>query len=287
MMQKLMTFITAIALSIGPCFSQSSVWKINKNENTLYLGGSVHLLRAEDFPLPKEFDTAFDKSERLVLEADAEQMSNPAIAQGMMTQAMLAGDASLQTLLNEETYKLLEAKCGEFSIPMASVMKLKPGMLVNLLDAMKLQQLGFTPQGVDVYYLSKAKEKNATLDFLETIDFQINLLVNMGAGYENEFVLYSLENSDNLEKDINTLIPEWKNGTSKEVDTQTQEMKAKFPSVYKSMLTDRNNNWLPQIETYLNDAKVAFVIVGLAHLHGEDGLLAQLHTKGYAVKQVK
>jgi uncharacterized protein YbaP (TraB family) len=286
-MKKLITLFSAVALSFGFCFAQSSVWQISKNGNTLYLGGSVHLLRAEDFPLPKEFDVAFDKSELLVLEADVEQMSNPEVAQGIMAQAMLPDDVTLQTVLTAETYSLLEAKCAEFSLPMANVLKLKPAMIISVLEAMKMQQLGFTPQGVDVYYLTKANEKNKKIDFLETVDFQINLLVNMGNGYENEFVKYSLEDFDNIEKEINALIPEFKNGTSKAVESEIQEMKEKFPSVYKSLYADRNNNWLPLLETYLKDTKVEFVIVGMAHLHGADGLLAQLQHKGYTVKQVK
>ena len=61
-MKKFITLIIT-ALSFVFCFSQSSVWKIGKNGNTLYLGGSIHLLRAEDYPLPQEFDATFAKSE--------------------------------------------------------------------------------------------------------------------------------------------------------------------------------------------------------------------------------
>ena len=54
----------------------SSVWVISRNGNTLYLGGSIHILRDDDFPLPTEFDLAFSQSTVLVLEADLEQMEN-------------------------------------------------------------------------------------------------------------------------------------------------------------------------------------------------------------------
>ncbi|GHT51762.1 TraB/GumN family protein [Bacteroidia bacterium] len=279
--------MAAVVSSSGFCFSQSSVWEVSKNGNTLYLGGSVHLLRAEDFPLPKEFDTAFDNSDMLVLEADVEQISSPDVAQRMMAQAMLSGDTTVQTLLNAETYNLLAAKCEEFSIPMANVLKLKPAILVMLLEVTALQQLGFTPQGVDVFYLAKAKEQSKELDFLETVDFQINLLVNIGNGCENEYVQYSLEELVNIEEEINAMIPEWKNGTSEAGESENQDMKEKFPSVYKSLISNRNNDWIPRIETYLADKKVEFVVVGLGHLHGADGVLAQLVKKGYTVNQVK
>ena len=54
----------------------SSVWKISKDGKTLFLGGSVHVLREKDFPLPQEFDQAFERADILVLEANVEQASD-------------------------------------------------------------------------------------------------------------------------------------------------------------------------------------------------------------------
>lgn len=82
-MKKIIALSVAVIMSIGITLSQSSVWEISKNGNTLYFGGSVHILRSEDYPLPKEFDMAFDNSDMLVLEADAGQMGNPEVAQKM------------------------------------------------------------------------------------------------------------------------------------------------------------------------------------------------------------
>jgi uncharacterized protein YbaP (TraB family) len=287
-MKKTITLSVAMALSIGISFAQSSVWEISKNGNTLYLGGSVHILRAEDYPLPQEFDMAFDKSDILVLEADVAQMQNPEVAQKMMAQSMLPSDETLQTVLDAETYKLLADKSAELSFPLDNMQKMKPAMVVTFLTMGKMQQLGFTPQGVDTHYETKARENNMKIDFLETIDFQIDLFTNMGTGYENEFVKYSLEELDNVEKQINLLIPEWRNGSSTLLETVINpELKEKFPTVYQTINIDRNNDWLPILETYLQDERVEFVVVGLAHLHGEDGLLALLRNKGYVVKQVK
>lgn len=286
-MKKLITSFFAVAFSFGFCFAQSSVWEVSKNGNTLYLGGSVHLLRTEDFPLPKEFDTAFEKSEMLIFETDIEQLSNPAIAQKMMANAMLPEDQTLQTVLNEEVYKQLDAKCKEIGLPIANVQKLKPAMLINILTIMRMQQLGFIPQGLDTHYHSKAKETKKEIEFLETIDFQLNLITSMGIGYENEFVQYSLDDLENIEKEISVLIKEWKDGASEQLKTQISEMKEKFPTVYQSMLINRNNEWLPKIEAYLTNKKVEFIVVGLAHMHGTDGLLEQLKNKGYQITQVK
>jgi uncharacterized protein YbaP (TraB family) len=286
-LKKNSLLFVAVVSSFNICLAQSSVWEVNKDGNILYLGGSIHTLRAEDFPLPKEFDKAFEQSEMLVLEADVEQASSPEATQKLMAKAMLPGEETLQTILNEDTYKKLEAKCNELSLPIASVMKLKPSMVATILTMLEIQQLGFTPQGVDTYYLTQAKEKNKKIDFLESVDFQIELLANLGTGYENEYIQYTVEELGNTAKEMEQLLPDWKNGTSIYVETAIAEMKNKFPKAYNSTLPERNNAWLPKIENYLSDKTGAFVVVGLMHLLGEDGLLAQLQSKGYTVKQVQ
>jgi uncharacterized protein YbaP (TraB family) len=90
-----------------------------------------------------------------------------------------------------------------------------------------------------------------------------------------------------MDKEIPLLIASWKKGVFDELLPDMLLSKEKFPTGYHAMFTGRNNNWMPKIENYLADDKVTFVIVGLAHLHGPDGLLELLKNKGYEIKQVK
>jgi uncharacterized protein YbaP (TraB family) len=63
-------------------------------------------------------------------------------------------------------------------------------------------------------------------------------------------------------------------------------MRAETPDLYDSLLRQRNLKWIPQIERMLRDADKEFVLVGAAHLVGEDGLLQLLQAKGYGVRQL-
>ncbi|MDR2358607.1 MAG: TraB/GumN family protein [Prevotellaceae bacterium] len=286
-MKKLIVLFISSFLFAAPCFSQSSVWEISKNGKTLYLGGSVHILRSEDFPLPKEFDVAFEKAPLIVFEADIDQLSTQEITQTIIAESMLPGDQTLQSLLDTNTYAQLKALCEKFSLPIEKLQKIKPVMLLNTLLVQQLQQLGLTSQGVDAYYLAQAKKAGKETGFLETADQQIAMLTGMGAGYENEYVQYSLEDFNEMEKEISILIASWKKGVFDELLPDMLRGKEKFPTAYNALFTERNNDWLPKIENYLLSGKVTFAIVGLAHLHGSDGLLELLKNKGYEIKQVK
>jgi uncharacterized protein YbaP (TraB family) len=198
----------------------------------------------------------------------------------------LPDEQTLQTVLDEATYNRLAEQCKKLSFPIGNAMNLKPGMLLNSLTIMQMQQFGFTPQGLDAYYLSKAAEAGKETGFLETVEQQIDMLTGMGEGYENEYARYMLDDWDKMEESIPELIETMKSGTFDLLLPDILSMKEQFPSVYKTMLSGRNHAWIPQLEAYFTAQTPAFIIVGLAHLPGEDGLLELLKNKDYDVKQL-
>ncbi len=287
MKKIILIFFTSFLLT-NLCFAKSSVWKISKDENILYIGGSVHILRAEDYPLPEEFETAFTECSILVLEADMDQLSKPEIIQYISTiNVKLPDGETLKTVLDEETYLYLAEKCNELGIHLEEANTLKPSIIVNLLTMVQMQKLGFQVQGVDFYFRSKAKEESKETGFLETVDFQIDLLFNIGEGFEDEYLLYSIKDMDNLEEDLPAIVSGWRDGNAGRLEQEMLEMKEDFPTVYKKIFTDRNEAWIPLIENYLAGQETAFVIVGAAHLYGKEGLLEQLKNKGYQIEQLE
>ena len=157
---------------------------------------------------------------------------------------------------------------------------------MTVLSVLQIQKKGFTQQGIDQYYLDSAKKENKPVRFLETVQYQISVLVGMGEGYENDFVRYSLQDMDNTNTAIETLVSEWKKGSASISEVALTEMKQEWPLIYKTLVTDRNNAWTPQILGFLVSGQVHFVIVGYLHLHGEDGLLRQLENFGCTVEQL-
>lgn len=274
-------------ISVSCVFAQSSVWKVTNGDKVLYLGGSSHLLRTEDFPLPAEFDKAFETSQQLVLEADINSVSTPEMAQYIMMKSMLPAGKTLKSILSDDVYSELSKICAKNNIPIENVQNLKPVMLMTILEMVQIQKLGFQPQGVDVYYLTKQIGRNGDLSYLETVESQIELLTTMGDGFEDEYVKYSLKDMKNIESEIAIMIKEWRKGTTKFITKELKKHTKQFPTVYNKLFTQRNNNWLPQIEQFLQDDKVEFVVVGLGHLVGKDGLLKLLKNKGYKVEQLR
>jgi hypothetical protein len=58
-----------------------------------------------------------------------------------------------------------------------------------------------------------------------------------------------------------------------------------YPDLHQKIIVDRNRRWLTQIETLIAQGHDAMVVVGAAHLVGQDGVIAMLKTRGYKLEQ--
>jgi len=283
-MKFLLNFLF-IALSALPLFSQTSIWQVEGNGTTLYIGGTVHVLSKADYPLPKEYDEVYSKAEELVFEADIAAMSDPTLAGQIMMSSMYTDDRTLSSVLNEESYSKLSKECKKAGIDIKKMEKLKPSMVILTLTMMSLQDMGIGEEGVDQKFYSKAKEDGKDLDFFETVKEQVNMITSMGEGNESEYVLHSLNDLKDTEDMMKEILADWKKGTSGIINETLDEMKKDYPNIYKTLVLDRNNAWMPKIDSFLEDKDVEFILVGTLHLHGSDGLIAQLKNKGYNVVQ--
>jgi uncharacterized protein YbaP (TraB family) len=266
--------------------AQTSVWKVTGKGTTMYLGGTFHLLRASDFPLPAQFDSAYAHSSAIALETNPDELQKPEVTQKMMQKMMLPEGKTLKTVLADSSYKALEKVCAGMGLPIDNLSQLKPSMVTLVLTMMQIKKMGFSSDGVDKTFAAKAKNDGKKILFLETIDQQISFITNIGEGIENEFVMQSIADLEKTEKEFPELVNGWRTGSDKEMSKDAEEMKNEFPDMYKSLLVDRNNNWLPIIESYLDTPETEFVLVGSAHFYSPDGIVKMLKDKGYKVEQM-
>ncbi|GHU71561.1 TraB/GumN family protein [Spirochaetia bacterium] len=271
--------------------AESSVWQISKDGNTVYLGGSVHIL-PQKTKIPGAFNKAFEAADVLVFEADiSELQENPALVQSLQSKMLLPEGQTLKNVLSSESYQKLSDACTLFGFSITQVEQMKPSMVLNVLSVMQLQQNGFTETGVDAYYMEQSEKKHKKMMFLESVDFQIDLTVSMFDDNIDEYIGYSLadleKDKDTLKTEMEKMLNDWANGTDEYIVQLNTEMQADYPFVYDRLIKDRNNAWVPVIEGYLGSPPVEFIIVGLAHIHGEDGILKQMKEAGYSVNQVR
>ncbi len=274
-------------LGASQAFADSSVWSVHSGDNVLFLGVTVHLLRPGDYPLPDEFERAYEASTELYFETDIGSMNDLAVQAQMLQQLTYGDDKSLRSVLNDEAYTALSAYTATAGLPIAMLEKFKPGLLVSTLQVLAFQGMGFTPQGVDAFFHTRAVGDGKSEGQLETIDEQIGFIAAMGEGNESEFILISLEELGEIGDVMEEMIGAWRSGDSAALsDLFVDEMKAESPELYDSLQLQRNLKWVPQIEQMLEDQDTEFVLVGAAHIVGENGLLDLLEKKGYEIRKL-
>jgi uncharacterized protein YbaP (TraB family) len=265
----------------------SPVWKVEKNGHHLFIGGTIHVLASADYPLPSSFDRAYRQSEILVLETDMQKLQSPGFQATMLRELTYSDGRNLQKVLDRNTYRELEQFFSARGIPMEAIVNFKPGMVVTMMTMVELQRLGIDGVGVDAYYSARAIEDRKKLGKLEPVETQIAFLANMGAGQENEMLSFSLSDVEQLPGMMKSMKDAWRRGDVGKLEKLgISELKKDFPEIYKALLLDRNNAWMPKIEAMARTKEIELVLVGALHLAGRDGLLAQLKSRGYSIKMM-
>jgi len=265
--------------------AETSLWEISKGNRTLYLGGTIHMLKKEDYPLPSEYNKAFAMADKLVVETNIDATQTPAFGKKMTRLLSYDSNKTLKLALDNATFSQLSQYVSARGLFIESFMTFKPVMVVLTLSMMELARIGMTGMGVDEHFYRKAQSVNKPLAYFETAEQQLNFIVNMGAGNDNKLIQQTLAEISQMESIIQKMKSAWRTGNeSKLAETTIVDMMRDYPELYQTILVQRNNNWMPTIENMLRDKGIELILVGALHLVGEDGLLQQLRLKGYQVK---
>jgi uncharacterized protein YbaP (TraB family) len=287
LVKKILLSLFAISIWF-PAFAGTPVWKVEKNGSRIFIGGTVHLLTPADFPLPEAFDIAYQQSDKIIFEANIDDMETPEFQVSMMQMLSYPKDQNLKLALGEETYQALSRYCENHNIPIEGLLPFKPGMVSMILSMTELQQLGFTGTGVDAFYNQKAKQDNKPVAALETVEQQLNFIAGMGKGQEDNLIIYTLNEMEKLPQVMDAMMTAWRNGDLNQLENVASiSLRENFPSIHEELIVKRNNAWMPKIEALFNTANVEFILVGSLHLSGKTGLIEQLKTRGYTIEMLE
>jgi uncharacterized protein YbaP (TraB family) len=266
--------------------TRHSLWKAEGKRCSVYLLGSIHVLKAGDYPLPAPIESAFSNAPVVVFETDIGAMEKPDAQMQIMSKAMLPEGQSLQEQLSPALYTRFTNQLQEAGLPALMVERFKPAIAALTLEVMELQKLGYDPEyGLDKHFYALAEKAGKQVVPLETIEFQIRLLTDLSKE-EGEMVMKStLDDLDTTKKDVQDLLKAWQTGDANGLEKMLNEAAHDAPAVFKRLVSDRNQRWVPKIEEWLQGDKNVIVIVGAGHLVGKDGVVELLRKKGSKVVQ--
>ena len=276
----------APAQVVGNGYNNSLIYKIQSDTNTVYILGSLHALAEEYYPLTRSFTYSYYNSQKVIFEVDPEILFSTTPKPEIEKQSMFTDGMTLKKALTPKTYGLLIKKLGEMGIDPKDVAKYKPWKIYMLVGSTLDSAKDFRPDlGIERYFYQKAKDAGKATGGLETLQDQLNVFDKLSFQEQEALLLEVLQGGKTQEKRFVQMVKSWHQGNLNGMEQFVETFKA-YPKFYQAILVKRNRNWVPQIEEFLKDTKNYFVVVGVAHLAGTDGLIALLQDKGYTLERV-
>lgn len=284
---KSCTLTLLITTLASGTLAKSCLWKVTSESGTLYLQGSIHLLKADNYPLAPAIEDAYAASTALVLEVDMKEMAAPEAQQNIGTKALLPAGESLSQILDEDSYQALTAACEKAGLPIAALERFKPWFAAMTVSLTQLQRMGFNGQyGLDTYFAGKAEADGKKVIGLESVEFQINLLASLAAENPNDYTQRALAALKDIQADTDALVNAWETGDIDALGALISKSFEGYPHLYKTFVQDRNERWLKTLQHLLETSEIHMVVIGAGHLSDEKGLIELLKEKGYTLEQL-
>src|SRR5438105_57535 len=204
--------------------TKHSAWKVQGAKCSVYLLGSVHVLKEENYPLPAVFESAFSNASVVVFETDIGAMMKPETQMSLMTKAQLPAGQSLKDMLTEETYAGLLSHLKGNGIPEVLVSRIKPGFAVMMLAMLEMQKQGYDPQaGMDLYFYKRTQKEGKTVRGLESLDFQLGLICDLRKEEGEAMMKSTLTDLKEAKTKFGALITAWQTGDNASIEKLMNE----------------------------------------------------------------
>jgi uncharacterized protein YbaP (TraB family) len=251
--------------------------------------GSIHIGTEDIYPLDSSIEDAFGETDFLVVEADPSLVNEGELVSMLQQYGLYPHYNGLSKNMPKDLYDELDAKMREFGEPLGDLEIFRPWVVQMIYEQYVEESLGYSGEnGIDEHFLNEAQDNEKKVLQLESIDFQFKLLSSISDDIIVKLIADDLDDPE-TEADLEAIFTIWENGDRAAMTEWVlgdREDHPEYESYYKAMLDERNYGMLEKIEEFLADSHTYFVVVGAAHLVGEDGLLQLLEDDGYQEEQL-
>jgi uncharacterized protein YbaP (TraB family) len=266
------------------------LWRAENARRVVYLTGSIHFGTEDMYPLPTSVMNAFNLSQVLMVEADVRQSGTPEKIQELLMRGVLSDGTTLQERLESETWKKLQVTLLELNIPETVVLGQKIWLAALTLGSIGANEAGLDSRlGVDRHFLELATESTMSVIELEGLSDQIEMLDSMPSAVQTVLLEQVLDGVRDGGAKYHAIRDAWKSGQVdilEKLVAQEFSHESKAERLTELLLAKRNRAMAQTIDEQSTDIGNYFVVVGAAHLVGEDSLPLMLAERGFYVEQM-
>ena len=277
--------------AFAPLQAAPAFWKVSRgaavSEGAVYLFGSFHLLKANDNWLTPDVADRFAASDRLVLETSAEEM-DPKVMEGLIRRhALYPPGMRLSDRLPNDLWLRLDQVMNGLGSRARNLEQFRPWYAALVASVQFAQSLGFSPEeGVDRFFMKHAQQQGKPVEGLENSEEQLSFFFNQSEKVQLEFLEDTLRQVEETPAILDDMTNAWRKGDLVQMEELVISAMKEVPEVYDALLVERNRQWLSKIVSYTQRKGDTFIVVGAAHLVGEDSLILMLQQAGLIVQRL-
>lgn len=271
--------------------SQPLLWQVQDKDSRvrLYLFGSLHYGDEAFYPLPDAVLQAHRDSDVLAVELDIDALDVEKVRAALKQYGYYPSEKNLQTQVGEQMWKTLTQVSENLGGDAQQLKPFRPWLAAMQLTNMQLSRSDYQQAlGLDKYFLTASRDKKIILE-LESLDEQMQLFNQLSDAEQIEFLQVTLKEQATAEESLKKLANAWYRGdehTLNELVFSAFRERKLGQKLYQFIFVKRNKQMLQVIDTYIEKSQKIFLVVGVGHMLGEDGLVALFEARGYRVTQV-
>lgn len=285
-------FIRLLVLGLlllgSPAWAAPALWVAHGPHATVYLFGSVHLLRPgtkwPSLALRRAFDDASECWFEIKLPAD------PKTTAQLMQQIGFDSGHRLSALLTPKQDAQLKALVQRAGPPTSldAIERMRPWLAALILTVQPMTRSGYDPdRGPDAVLQHNAMEHGKKVAAFETLEGQLHMLADLPSSSALGFLASTLDDGDQGPALLDQMVAQWMSGQADELAaTASKSMREDAPELFKAMFTDRNLHFADAVQGLLMGSKTVLVTVGAGHFAGPGNVRELLEARGFRVERV-
>lgn len=293
MIPALLRLLSAALLVVGGAAqardagaASPALWQVTDADTTIYLFGTVHVMKPGVEWFDGKVKRAFDASDELVLEII--EPDDPRALGVTMTQMAVAKDGvKLSDRLSDKARAGYQAAMDANGLPWRTFEMFNPWMSGMTLSVAPLEKLGYRNDiGAEKVLRAAAVQAGKKVDALETVEQQVGFFAGLPMEQQVQFLNATVDGLPDMEKEFGALLRYWQAGQPDKLAKMMNESLETTPELARVLLTGRNANWAKWIKARLERPGTVFVAVGAGHLAGKGSVQEQLKAIGVASSRV-
>jgi uncharacterized protein YbaP (TraB family) len=264
-----------------------ALWVVKDKDTTIYLFGTVHLLKPGLSWFDDGVKSAFDKSDELRIEVVLPD--DPAsMAPLVLGKAVDQTGKTMSSRLNETQRATYTEGMKKLGLDPAQLEPFEPWFIGLQATMLMIGKAGYQPNsGAEEVLKTAAKSANKPIKGLETVEEQMGFLDGAPETEQIVSLMTIVEKPEEGMKSFDAIVESWGKGDIKKAGALLNEGMKLTPGTAQILLYGRNERWAEWIDNRLDQPGTVFVAVGAGHLAGKNSVQHYLGKRKLKAVRVK